>query len=128
MAFSSDFISCMAPLPAPGQVVDDAGEFVDWLERLHGAWENAGGEEEMTLAALLALGAWAGVDETFVAAVAASAEITVVAYITACAGCLVSAAGSSIWGLISSSSDAYIKDQLTVAANDKGIPQDTAVA
>ena len=127
MSFSSDFTSCMSPLPTPGAVLDDAAEFMDWLEQLHGAWENAGGEEEMTLAALLALGAFTGVDETFVAAVGASAEITVVAYITACAGCLVSAAGSSIWGLITASSDTYIKDQLTVAANDKGIPQDTAV-
>jgi hypothetical protein len=117
----------LAPLPAPQSLLDSAGDFLEWLEQLHSAWENAGGDEEMTLAALLALGAVVGVDETFVAAVGTAAQVTVLAYIAACAACLVSASGSAVWGLISSTDDSYIQNQLTVAANDQGITQDPVV-
>jgi len=115
----------MNPLPTPGDVLDSADDFLEWLEKLHSAWENAGGDEEMLMAALIAAGAVTGIDET---AVAALAGVTVLAYISACAGCLVVAAGSSIWDLISSTDDSFIKDKLTVAANDKGISKPDPIA
>jgi|HubBroStandDraft_5_1064220.scaffolds.fasta_scaffold10479_4 hypothetical protein len=120
MSFASDFKSCLSPLPAPDDFLDSADDFLEWLEKLHSAWESSGGDEEMLMAALVAAGAVTGIDE---AGLAVLAGATVSAYITACIGCLASAAGSQIWDLISSADDSFIKDQLVVAANDRGIPK-----
>lgn len=126
MSFSSDFASCLYPLPAPGDFLDTAGEFVEWLEQLHSAWENSGGNEEALMVTLITAGAITGIDE---AGLTALAGVTVLTYIGACAACLASATASAVWDLISSTDDSFIRDKLTVAANDKGIPKpdDTAV-
>ncbi|HEX5283574.1 MAG TPA: hypothetical protein VFW30_05600 [Bryocella sp.] len=110
----------MSPLPTPGDFLDSADDFVEWLEQLHSAWENSGGDEEALMVTLITAGAITGIDET---AVAALAGVTVLAYIAACATCLASATASAIWDLISSTDDSFIKDKLTVAANDQGIPK-----
>lgn len=120
MSFSDDFKSCLSPLPAPGDFLDSAEKFVDWLEELHSAWENSGGDDEMLMTALIAAGAVTGIDE---AALATLAGVTVLTYIAACAAALVCAVGSTIWSLISSTDDSFIKDKLVVAANDKSIPK-----
>lgn len=125
MSFSDDFTSCLSPLPAPQNVLDSAGDFLEWLHQLKDAWDAAGGNDEALITGLIAAGAVTGIDE---AAVATLAGVTVATYIAACLGCLASAAGSAVWDLISSTDDSYLKDKLTVAANDKGIPKDTQVA
>jgi hypothetical protein len=124
MSFVDDFRSCMSPLPIPD--VDGVNEALEFLDKLHSAWENAGGDEEMLMTALLAAGAVTGIDE---GAIAALGTATVAAYIAACVACAVSAAGSSIWDLISSSSTpSWLQGDLRTAANDKGITPADATA
>jgi hypothetical protein len=125
MSFSSCFESCMSPLPVPGNFLESAEKFLDWLEELHSAWENSGGNDEALMVTLIAAGAVTGIDE---AALTALAGVTVLTYIAACITCLTSCAASEIWDLISSTDDSFIKDQLTVAANDKGIPKPDPMA
>jgi hypothetical protein len=123
MSFSSDFASCMSPLPTPGDIFDSFDDVTDFMHQLHQAWENAGGEAETTLGAIAALGAVTGLDEVVLAAFATAGSVTVLGYLAACAGCLVVATGSSIWDLISSAEDSVIGSMLASAANEKGIPQ-----
>jgi hypothetical protein len=113
----------MSPLPTPGAILDSAGEVAEFMHNLHQAWEAAGGEVELTLGALAALGAATGIDEGVLAVLAEAAEVTVLAYLAACASCAVVAAGQSIWSLIASADDAAIGSMLASAANEKGIPQ-----
>jgi len=84
-------------LPAP--TVEGLNDAKELIENLHQAWEAAGGEVEMTLTALLALGAITGIDEEAVAAVAA---VTVSAYIGACIGCLAAAGIEALKDLFAS--------------------------
>ncbi len=130
MSFSDDFNSCMSSsgLPTPSQLFDSLSDALEFLHTLHNAWENAGGDEEMTLVALVAAGALVGVDETALAALGAAAGITVVAYLTACLSCVVSVAGSSIWNMISSTDDPWLKDQLVAQADQQDIPNPSANA
>jgi Fe-S cluster biogenesis protein NfuA len=135
MSFTDNFNSCMSSsgLPTPSQVFDSVTDAVEFLEQLHTAWEAAGGDEEMTLAALAATaGAATGIDEGVLAILATAGAVTVAAYLGACAGCLVGAALSSgmTWqNLIASTTDSWTQNQLTVAANDQGIdPTVTATA
>jgi NADH dehydrogenase FAD-containing subunit len=128
MAFADDFASCLSPLPTPGQLGDSLSDLLEFLHKLHSAWEASGGDDEMLLTALVAGGAL-GIDEATASALAAAAGVTVVAYLAACISCAVVAAGPAIWSAIASSDDDYIKNQLQLAANDKGIaPPDTATA
>jgi hypothetical protein len=125
MTFTDNFNSCMSSsgLPTPSQVFDSVTDALEFLHQVHTAWESAGGGE-MTLAALAALGAATGIDESVLAILAEAAEATVEAYLTACFGCLVSAAvssGTSWQNLFASTNDSWSQDQLTVAANDQGI-------
>jgi hypothetical protein len=130
MSFTDDFNSCMSSsgLPTPGQVFDSVSDALEFLHQLHTAWEASGGDEEMTLAALAAVGAATGIDEGVLAILAAAGEVTVLAYALACAGCVASVLGSSIWSAIPSIDDLWVQQQLTVAANDQGIPQTDVVA
>jgi hypothetical protein len=126
MTFTDNFNSCMSSsgLPTPSQVFDSVTDALEFLDQLHTAWEAAGADEEMTLAALAALGAATGIDEGVLAILAAAAEATVEAYLTACFGCLVSASvssGMSWQNLFASTNDSWSQGQLTVAANDQGI-------
>jgi hypothetical protein len=84
---SLNFTNCMRGRGLPLPTVDSLNEAKDFIEQLHSAWEAAGGEAEITIAALVALGAATGVDETFLAALGGAAAITVSAYLGACFGC-----------------------------------------
>jgi hypothetical protein len=65
MSFTDDFNTCMSSsgLPTPIQVFDSVSDALEFLHQLHTAWETAGGEADMTLAALAAAGAATGIDE-----------------------------------------------------------------
>lgn len=133
MSFSDSFSQCMSPLPTPGQILDSAAEVIELLHQLHQAWEAAGGDEQMTIAALAALGAATGIDEAALAVlgeIAADAAITtVVAYTSACVGCLVSAAGSTVWDLVASNdTPTWLQGQLRDQAQQQGIPEPSASA
>lgn len=134
MSFSNDFANCMSSsgLPSPSDVFDALSDALEVLHKLHNAWENAGGDEEMTMVALLALGAAVGIDEAALAALAAAfaeaAAITVTAYLAACLTCVVSATGSAVWNAISSTDDSWLHDQLVAQAEAQDIPNPTAIA
>jgi hypothetical protein len=131
MSFTEDFNSCMAStgLPTPVEVFDSLSDAIEFLHQVHDAWETAGGDEEMTLAAFAALGGAAtGIDETVLAALGAAAAITVTAYAAQCASCLVSAwvsTGISWSDFLASTDDSWVQGQLTVAAQDQGIDTTT---
>lgn len=128
MSFASDFASCLSPLPAPAEAVNDLAELVHFLEKLETAWKASGGGEEMLLGALIASSAGAAVTEGIGEAAAIAAEVTVVAYITACATCAVCSGGSSIWTYITASTNSYITHALTLAANEAGVAPTDAIA
>src|SRR5438445_13789247 len=102
MSFSDDFNGCLQStgLPAPGDVVDSVEDAVDFLHKLVLAGEASGGETEGTLAALAVVGGAVGIDEAVAAALAAAGTVTIAAYLSACASCIVVAAGSSIWDIL----------------------------
>jgi hypothetical protein len=121
MGFWDNFSGCLSSsgLPTPSEVFDSAGEVLEWLEQLHSAWENAGGDEEMLLSGLVAAGAVTGIDEGVVATAAA---VTVSAYLAACAGCLVGAAGQSIWDALSAvAAPIDLTNLVTAAAERQGL-------
>jgi hypothetical protein len=133
MGFSDSFSQCMSPLPTPGEILDSAGEVVELLHKLHQAWEAAGGDEDMTIAALVAAGAATGIDEAALAVLgeiaADAAAVTVAAYTVACVGCLVGAAGSSIWQLVASNdTPSWLQGQLQAEAEQQGVTNPSANA
>ena len=81
------FTECMhdkgLPVPSP----DSLDDFVEFIDNLHQAWEASGGEADTTLAALVAIGAVTGIDETILAA---AGTVAVGVYIAACIACLAS--------------------------------------
>lgn len=126
MTFTADFNSCMSSsgLPTPEQVFDSVSDALEFLHQLHDAWEAAGADEEMTLAAIAVAGAATGIDEGVLAALAAAGAATVTAYLTACFACLAStwlSTGISWQDFLASTDDPWVQNQLTVAANDQGI-------
>lgn len=133
MGFSDSFSQCMSPLPTPSELLDAAGEVVEFLHKVHQAWEAAGGDEELTIAALVAAGAATGVDEATLAVLgeiaAQAAEVTVVAYTAACVGCLVGAAGSTIWQIVASNdTPSWLQGQLQNQAQQQGVTDPNATA
>jgi hypothetical protein len=96
MTFEAEFRWCMtaAGVPLPSEVADDGAEMLRQLGDLKDAWENAGGDIDMTLGALAALGAEIGIDATMLAEAGA---LSVAAYVGAYTGCVIAAGGNSIW-------------------------------
>lgn len=86
--------------PVPN--VEDAREALELLDKLHSAWKNAGGDEEITIGALLAAGAVTGVDEAVLMVLEEAAQIAVAVYIGACIGCIASVAIDDLRGLFAS--------------------------
>jgi hypothetical protein len=124
MGFSDDFAACMSPLPVPS--LDGLDEVAEFLDKVHNAWESAGGNDEVLLSALVAAGAVTGIDE---AALGTAAALTVGAYLAACAGCLASVLASDVWDAITAPVvPDWLQQALTVAANEKNIPQKEQVA
>lgn len=126
MGFWDEFSSCMngSGLPTPSEAVDSAGEALEFLEKLHHAAEAAGGLE-ITLGALEAAGftGLAGsVAET-------AGAVAVSFYAGACAGCIVGAAGATIWDALAVVDvGPQVRAEVEVAANDAGLIPDQAQA
>lgn len=90
--FFENWVQCMDKNGFPVPSVETANEAIEFVHQLHSAWENAGGDEEMTIGALLALGAAAGIDEAALAVLGEIAEVAVLVYIGACTLCIASVA------------------------------------
>jgi hypothetical protein len=100
--FSEAWAQCMHGNGFPVPDVETANEAVEFVHKLHSAWETAGGGEELTIASLIAAGAFVGADETVLAVLGEVAQIAVVMYITACIACLASVAFDDLKGLFAS--------------------------
>lgn len=116
MAFSDDFKACLAPLPTPSEALDSLGEALEFIDKWHQALEAAGGDVEITLGAVAALGAAAGVDEAVLEVAGEAAQVTVMSYVTACAGCAVKVGGAdAVRSLLATANDGFAKDQMQAA-------------
>ena len=84
-------------LPVPD--VQTLNEALEFLDKVHSAWENAGGGEELLIGALIAGGAVVGVDEAALAVLGEVAQVAALAYLGACITCLGSVAVDDLKGL-----------------------------
>lgn len=123
MAFIDDFSKCLSPLPTPAALIANSSDVTNSLISIARAWRAAGGTNDILLQTLVAIGAVTGIDE---AALTAAGGVAVVTYISLCASCAVTAAGPLIWVSITSCTDPYVQNALTVAANDAGVANPTA--
>ena len=125
MSFVDEFDTCMHAsfLPTPAEVVDTAGEVVEFLEHIHTAAEAAGGMH-ITLGALEASG-FTGLG----ALVADAAAVTVAAYAGAVAGCMIGAGVTSVADLLAQNDvSPEVRAEIITAANNAGVPTDEATA
>ncbi|MVN75601.1 hypothetical protein GO988_04610 [Hymenobacter sp. HMF4947] len=97
--FSENWEQCMHSSGLLVPNVEDANEALEFLHQVHSAWENSGGEAELTIAGLLAAGALVGVDEGALAVLGQLGEIAVAAYLSACISCMASVALEDIKSL-----------------------------
>jgi hypothetical protein len=125
MSFNSDLASCMYPLPAPNS--EGMDELIEFLDQLHSAWENSGGEADTTIMALVAAGAVVGIDE---AALAAAGAATVLTYITSLTLCAARGLSSSVWDWITAdATPTWLQSNLMAQAQAQGIaPPDSGEA
>jgi hypothetical protein len=106
-------------LPVP--TIETLNEAKDFIENLHQGWEAAGGELEMTIGALVALGATTGIDEGILAVLGEIAAVTVAAYISACVGCLAVADIDTLRDLFASNPpQQFMLEQLALNGIDVG--------
>ena len=97
--FSENWVACMHGNGLPVPDVEGVNEALEFVHKIHSAWENAGGGEELTIAALIAAGAFAGVDEAVLAVLAEAGAVVAAAYLSACIGCIAAVALDDLKGL-----------------------------
>ena len=98
--FSDNWAQCMRNGGFPVPTVETANEALEYLHKLHDAWENAGGGEELTIGELLlggaaVVGAGAAVvefGEDALVVLGQIGQVAVAFYLSACVGCLASVA------------------------------------
>ncbi|SIT43293.1 conserved hypothetical protein [Paraburkholderia ribeironis] len=117
-AFSDRWTQCMQGSGFPVPTVEDANEALEVLHKVHDAWENSGGEAELTIGALLAAGAVVGVDEGVLATLGEVATVAVGVYISACVACLGSVAFDDLKGLFASNA---VPDFVVAQLNSQGV-------
>ena len=128
-AFSDAWASCMRSkgLPVPADI-ESASEAVEFLGHINEAIENAGGDAQLTIEALMLLGGGsiAGVDAAGVVVLGGIAQTVAAVYIFKAAGCLGSAAGDQIRHLFASN---QLPDFMVAQLQANGVElSDTAVA
>ena len=124
--FSEALVTCMQGHGLPVASVENVTEALEFVDKLHSAWENAGGGEELTIVALIAAGAFVGVDEGVLAALEAVGQVAAALYISACIGCIASVAIDDLKGLFASND---LPDYVVAELNNEGVAlSGTAVA
>jgi hypothetical protein len=101
-AFSESWEHCMHDKGLPVPSVEDANEALELVDKIHQAIENAGGEAEVTIGALIVAGALVGVDEAALAVLSEVAQVAAALYISVCIACLASVALDDLKGLFAS--------------------------
>jgi hypothetical protein len=111
--FSDAWVKCMHGNGLPVPEIQELNEALEFVDKIHSAFENATGKEEITIGALLAVGAFVGFDEAALAALTQAAAITATAYLAACVGCLASVALDDLKDLFASGDlSAFVVAQL----------------
>jgi hypothetical protein len=124
--FFESWQACMHRNGFPVPSVEDAKEAVELLHQLNQALENAGGEVEMTIGALIAAGALVGIDEGVLVVLGDVAQVAATVYIGTCIGCIGSVALPDLRRLFASNElPGFVVDQLNGNGIDLTI---TAVA
>ncbi len=118
-SFSEGWEQCMHSSGLPVPNVEDANEALEFLHKLHSAWENAGGDEQLTIGALLALGAVVGFDEGALAVLGEVAQVAAVLYLSACVGCLAAVAFDDLRRLLASNE---LPDFVVAELGNQGSP------
>jgi hypothetical protein len=97
--FSEAWAGCMRGNGLPVPDIETANEALEFVDKLHSAWENAGGGEELTIGALVAAGALVGADEAVLSVLGEVAQVAAILYLTTCVTCLGSVALDDLKGL-----------------------------
>jgi hypothetical protein len=101
--FSDSWKQCMQANSLPVPDLETANEALEFLHKLHDAWENAGGEAELTIGALLVAGALAGtIGAGALEVLGEVAAVTVTLYLSACIACMGSVAIDDLKNLFAS--------------------------
>ena len=112
-SFSDAWVGCMQGSGFPVPDVQTVNEAVEFIEEIHSAWENTGGDEQLLVGALITGGAIVGVDEAALAVLGAVAEVAVLTYLSACMSCLGSTAFDELKGLFAAGKlPAFVLSQL----------------
>jgi hypothetical protein len=111
--FSQKWQGCMRSQHLPVPTIENANEALEFVDMLHSAWENAGGEAGMTLGALIGTGALNAAGEQTLIVLAAAVDIAVVVYLSACMNCVVYSGFDDVKKLFASNQlPAYVLDEL----------------
>ncbi|MGI4832330.1 MAG: hypothetical protein ACRYFK_02615 [Janthinobacterium lividum] len=100
--FSEQWAGCMQSIGLPVPNVENANEALEIFDKIHSAWESAGGEAELTIGALLATGLLTVAGGAVVEVLGEIAAVTVAAYLGACIGCVASVARDEVKNLFAS--------------------------
>jgi hypothetical protein len=100
-AFSEEWASCMRGNGFPVVDAKSVGEALEFVESIHSAWEKAGGDEKVTIGALIAAGAFAGLEKGALAILGEATAAVFVAYYIACITCMASVALQDLKNLVS---------------------------
>jgi hypothetical protein len=117
-SFFENWEQCMHSNGLPVPNVEDANEALELLDKLHQAVENAGGEAEVTIGTLLALGAFIGLDEAALVVLGEVAEVTAALYISVCIGCIASVGFDDLKSLFASNE---LPDFVVAELNSQGV-------
>ena len=123
--FSDKWVGCMRSHDIPVPDLETLNEALEFIDKVHSAWENAGGGEQLLIAGLLGAGAFVGLDEAALGVLATAGEVTAILYLAACIGCLGSAALSD---LISLNEQGALPEYVVSTLQDQGTDLNTAVA
>jgi len=117
-AFFDNWKQCMNGSGLPVPSVEDANQALEFVHQLHDAWEAAGGDEEMTIGALVAAGALTGVDEATLEVLGLVAQVAVTVYVAACVACLASQALDYLKGRFASNN---LPEFMVAALDNQGV-------
>jgi hypothetical protein len=116
--FSDAWIACMRGNGFPVIDAETVGDGLEFVDSIHSAWEKAGGDEKVTIGALIAAGAFAGADKATLVVLGQAAQAVLLAYWGACIACLGSVAIDDLRSLFA---QGKVSDSVVVQLQDDGI-------
>jgi hypothetical protein len=90
--FSDAWVNCMRRNGLPVVEAKTVEEAIDFVEKIHTAFEKVGGDDKVLIGALLVVGGAVGLDEAALAVLGQVATVAAVTYLGACILCMGSVA------------------------------------